>query len=239
MSSALSGNGLPVDYRSMPQRDRYRMVASSGGKPRGPLDTQMGEDIDINKLVGAHNKRREQRAQIYELIYRKCCHRIRYANDVQYVKECHFKIPEVQLWNGVPRYHLNSAIAYTMIKLKKKGFDVKYIAPDGIMVNWQRLVGTAAVTPIPTFEEPTEKTIRYVLDEVTTAAPNKDIISNGERLLHRGCTGDCCVKPNSREARDQSKIDLSKHAKLELDRQRQQDEIDRLISRRDRNGRSV
>lgn len=224
----LSQNGLSVDLRAMPPAQRYRNVSGSR-----PLDMQMGEDIDIGKLVGAHTKRRDQRAQIYELVYRRCCHRIRYANDVQYVKECHFRIPEVQLWNGIPRYHVNAVIAYTMIKLKKKGFDVKHVPPDGIMVNWQRLVGNLAAESLPTFEKSEEKVIRYQLDEVSTAAPDKMLENNASRLLHRGCHGDCCTKPGA----SKDKTDLSKHAKLELERRRQQEEIDRLVAKRDRNNR--
>jgi hypothetical protein len=79
----------------------------------------------------------EQRAKVYERIYRKCCHRIRYANDVQYVKECYFNVPDVQLWGGVPR---DQIIAYIIIRLKQKGFDVNFQSPDGVFINWNRLV---------------------------------------------------------------------------------------------------
>ena len=75
--------------------------------------------------------------------------------------------------------------------------------------------------------------IRYQLDEVSTAAPDKNVVeNNAERLLHRGCKGDCCTKIASQQA-EGGKTDLSKHAKLELERRRQQDEIDRLITKRD------
>lgn len=217
----LVGNGKPLPAELTPQ-EKMRLI--SGNRMQNfPVDNVMGEDINVGELLHTHNKRKEQRQQIYELVYRKCCHRIRYANDVQYVKECYFRVPEVQLWNGIPRYEINTVVAYIMIKLKQKGFDVKYRPPDGILVNWSRLVAQSSGVM------PTEKEVRFQVDEIGTAAkPMDQMATTRQRLAHLPCKNDCCTKPDPRKGDT-----MSREARLELERKRQQEEIDRLISKRD------
>lgn len=225
----LIGNGRPMPITQLSTtKDRFNAI-SGNRLTNYPIDNAIGEDINVGSLVGAHSKRREQRQQIYEMVYRKCCHRIRYANDVQYVKECIFRVPEVQLWNGVPRYQTNAVISYIMIRLKQKGFDVKFQRPDGVLVNWQRLVSGEKSVPA---SEQTE--IRFKLDEeATTVKPLDQMATPAERLVHDSCKGDCCTKP------DPMRPDaVSKAAQKEMERRRQQEEIDRLINKRDRNNRN-
>lgn len=218
----LVGNGRPLPT-NIPLQERMRLI--SGNRMQNfPVDNAIGDDINVGELVGAHHRRKEQRQQIYEMVYRKCCHRIRYANDVQYVKECFFRVPEVQLWNGIPRYEINSVLSYIMIKLKQKGFDVKYQRPDGVLVNWSRMVANKSLASISS-----EKEIRFQVDEIGTAVkPLDQIATAAQRLAHLPCKNDCCTKPDPRRG-DQ----LSREARLEIERKRQQEEIDRLISRRD------
>jgi len=224
----LVGNGRRLT--ALNSRDRFRQIAGNRLREEGyPIDDKLGEDIDTTDLITAHNRRREQRARVYERIYRKCCHRIRYANNVQYVRECYFKVPEVQLWDGVPRYQVNAVIAYIMIRLKQKGFDVRFQPPDGVMINWTRLVaGDQAGLVYKDLQK--ERVIRYELDEDTTnAKPLDQVATPAERLIHRGCKGDCCTQPDALKAKRVSRRKL-----LELERRKQQDEIDRLIAQRER-----
>jgi hypothetical protein len=207
----LVGNGKPLQINRM---------------ENFPIDNAIGEDIDVGQLVQSHSRRKEQRQQVYEMVYRKCCHRIRYANDVQYVKECYFRVPEIQLWNGIPRYEIKAVIAYVMIKLKQKGFDVKFQPPDGVMVNWERLVAKQAKTA----NVPAE--IRFPVDEITTKAkPLDQMATVAERLMKLPCKSDCCSGPDSMPG---GALKVSREARLEEERKRQQEEIDKLISRRDR-----
>lgn len=219
-------------------RERRRQIAGDRLREEAfPIDDKLGPDIDTTDLISAHSRRRQQRAIIYERIYRKCCHRIRYANDVQYVRECYFKVPEVQLWGGVPRYQVNAVLAYIMIRLKQKGFDVRLSPPDGLMINWSRLVaGDQAgwsYSSMSAAEEKPPREIRYELDEVNTVAkPLDQMATASERLLHRGCKGDCCTQPGSVMKPKKA----SRRKIKEMERQRQQEEIDRLIAQRDRGG---
>ena len=224
----LVGNGRRLT--AINPRDRFRQIAGNRLREEAyPIDDKLGADIDTSDLITAHNRRREQRVKVYERIYRKCCHRIRYANDVQYVCECYFKVPEVQLWGGVPRYQINAVVAYMMIRLKQKGFDVRYHPPGGLMINWTRLVaGDQAGLVYQDMKK--ERVIRYELDEDTTKAdPLDQVATPAERLLHRGCKGDCCTQPDAMKPKR-----VARHKRLELERRKQQDEIDRLIAQRER-----
>jgi hypothetical protein len=218
-------NGLRRDIGVMSGRDRYRAVAGNRLQQDFPIDDKMGDDIDVRELIETHNYRRQRREQVCERIYRKCCNRIRYAKEVQYVRECYFRVPEVQLWGGVPLYQMNQVISYCMIRLKQKGFDVRFQPPDGILINWERAVTGATKLPPPT----EEKVVRYQLDEVTTKAPTTldHAATPAERLLHKGCTKECCVKEDP--TRPQR---VSRRARAEQERQQQQAEIDRIIQSR-------
>lgn len=214
-------------------RERRRQIAGDRLREEAfPIDDKLGPDLDTTDLISAHNKRRQQRAIVYERIYRKCCHRIRYANDVQYVKECYFKVPEVQLWGGVPRYQVNAVLAYIMIRLKQKGIDVHLQPPDGLMINWSRLVSgdEAGLAYQSVVEKPPPREIRYELDEVNTK-PLEQVATPSERLMHRGCKGECCTHPDVMKPQR-----VSRRKVKEMERQRQQEEIDRLIAQRDRGG---
>lgn len=229
----LVGNGPPLPS-SLSQQERMRLVSGNRlGNPFGGAADAIGDDINVGDLVGAHNYRREQRAQVYEMMYRKCCSRIRHANDIQYSREVIFYVPEVQLWNGVPRYQINAVIGYIMIKLKQKGFDVKFQAPNAILINWERLVagqvqlGDMNVGPDG---RPLEKEVRFSLDEVKTQMrPHDQGRTPAERLIHTACQGDCCTKSNDP---NRGSVE-SRSARAELERRRQQEEIDRLIAKRD------
>lgn len=210
-------------YNGLSGKERYRAIAGDRLRSRYPIEDKLGEDIDVSELIGAHNYRKERRQQVCERIYRKCCNRIRYAKEVQYVRECYFQVPEVQLWGGVPRYQMNTVIAYCMIKLKQKGFDVRYQPPDGILINWERLVSGAKKVFV---EE--EKVVRYQLDEVNTKAqPLNQVATPAERLLHKGCTKQCCTKEDPTRPKR-----VSRKARAEQERQQQQAEIDKIIQSR-------
>jgi hypothetical protein len=191
-----------------------------------PIDEdKIGPDIDTNTLVDTHTRRRNQRAKIYEQMYRKCCQRIRYSNDVLYTKECVFKVPEVQLWGGLPRYQLNGVLAYIMLRLKQKDIDVRFLPPDSLLINWRRAVsGDAAM------KRDDDNIVRYELDEINTQVPKQldHIASNHERLIHNPCKGDCCTGPDANRPRRVNKKELR-----ELERRKQQMEIDRLIKQKE------
>jgi hypothetical protein len=51
---------------------------------------------------------------------------------------CWFLVPEIII--GVPKYDNASCIAYLLDKLKKNGFNVKYIHPNTLLISWNHWV---------------------------------------------------------------------------------------------------
>ena len=119
-------------------------------------------------LIDTHTRRRNQRAKVYEKVYPKCCQRIRHANDILYAKECTFNVPTLELWGGTPLYQVNAVIGDIMIRLKQKGFDVRYLPPDGSFINWKKAV---------TGDNRKDNVIRYELDELNKQPTPKLIMS--------------------------------------------------------------
>lgn len=187
---------------------------------------KIAPDINTSDLLDSHIRRRNQRAKICERVYRKCCQRIRHANDVLYAKECLYKVPPVQLWGGVPTYQVPVVVGYIMIRLKQKGFDVRYLPPDGVQISWKKAVSGDTFTKFDT-------TVKYELDEIASAGPKLSHLATAqERMLHEGCKGECCGGDLGRPQRVVNKKQL-----LELERRKQQLEIDRLIQQKDRSRR--
>lgn len=173
-------------------------------------------DINPLDLIETHTKKKEARIEIYEQIYEKCCQKIKYINDVLYAKECRFEVPYVR-W-GLPFYHINAVVLYIMIKLRGKGFKVTRIPPNTIYIDWRNIVET--------FSNPIE--FRFEMDETTeTATPDMKSVSLGgddrfDKMEKHGCGGDCCKKKPEKP--------ISKKHRLELERQRQQDDIKSVLA---------
>ena len=51
---------------------------------------------------------------------------------------CWFLVPEIII--GVPKYDNASCIAYLLDKLKKNGFNVRYIHPNTLLISWNHWV---------------------------------------------------------------------------------------------------
>lgn len=173
-------------------------------------------DIDPLELIETHDRKKQFRIQIYEDIYSKCCQKIRYVNDVLYKKECTFNVPEVR-W-GLPRYHIHAVLSYILIKLRGKGFHVAYIPPTQIYINWRKIVDTLS-SPSPVVYE-------FDLKESTVPKPTNTKLGGDERferLERDGCGGDCCTKSSPK------KKHISRKQRLELARQRNQEEIKSIL----------
>ena len=117
-------------------------------------------------------------------------------------------------------YQRNGVVGYIMIKLKKKGMDVRLIPPGGVLISWQRLVAGDRALP-----EPEGKVVRYELDEIgTQATPPYQMATAAERLVHKPCKGDCCI--------DRKPARVTRRKRFDMERRRDQNEIDRLIKER-------
>ncbi len=178
------------------------------------------KDIDIDKLIFTHKKRFTQRQQTYEKIYYKCCAKIKFTNNTLYSKDCNFTVPFVQY--GLPLYHINSCVIYLLLRLNDKGFKVKYEFPNKLFISWEKLVNKhtkdvdLSKVAFQLSKESSVPKLQYIPRIPTTA----------ERLIE-GCGGDCCKDKKKRNK-------LGRRARLEQERQLQQNQIAHLINKKDK-----
>jgi len=236
-------------------------------RPNGPNDEAPNEnDIDLDRLVGVHQKRSNARKKIYEDIYLGCCKKIELTNDILKARTCKFHVPYARF--GLPLYHVNACSTYLLLRLHDQGFQIKFVPPNQLYISWERIVKERLSLTTKTFKLDTSMDssvpkLKYIPPKGynlpsypsgqfrgrntwngfngTSAYPPTLPPSMGnhyysgssstkmQRLLdHKGCGGDCC-KNDSKKAKR-----TSRRARLEMERQVQQDQIANLISRKDR-----
>lgn len=96
----------------------------------------MSTDLDLYELKSVHARRQKTKAEIYEKQYKKACQKVKHYNNKYFVKECIYTVPNLQ-W-GYPLFHVQTCICYIMVKLKKAGFDVKFMHPNSIYISWNK-----------------------------------------------------------------------------------------------------
>lgn len=85
------------------------------------------KEHDLNTLK-AYN-------QILERVHKQIKVASRQKNDNQC---CWFVVPEIIL--GIPKYELNSCIAYIIHELQENGFKIKYTHPNLLFISWTHWV---------------------------------------------------------------------------------------------------
>lgn len=181
------------------------------------------DDINVSELVTTHNTRKQTRMKTYMEIYSKCCSKIKYVNDVLLKRECIFSIPSVT-W-GLPYYQHKAALGFIMIKLRGKGFNVKYANNDAIYINWEKIVDE--IMNGPRKDRMSNTSELGIAD--TTVPKISNIKYKDERfqkLGKNGCEGDCCKN----ETKKISKIQHTKQ-NLEYARQQQQQKIIKMLKK--------
>lgn len=93
------------------------------------------DDISLSNLYRKRFDREKTRLETYQQIYRKVMNKIMFVNNVYEGTEYLYSVPP--FISGKPLFDARSCVAFVMVKLKKKGFIVKYVHPNLIYVNWQ------------------------------------------------------------------------------------------------------
>lgn len=190
--------------------------------------SQADDDIlNVNQLVITHNRRKDTRQKVYNDIYKKCCNKIKYINDVLLERECYFSIPTFR-W-GLPFYQHKAALGFIMIKLRGKGMDVHYTNEGQIYINWNKLVEEAMNDNYPARQMTADG---IPMDIADTTVPKPTNISMKDERFHKlemeGCGGECCTtKKNHANSTEVKRV--SKKQRLELARQQQQDRIKNML----------
>ena len=91
--------------------------------------------ISINELYKIQEKKEIDKIKIYKLILSKFYEKIIYLSKMGRI-ELFYQLPDILY--GLPLYDKNACICYIIYNLRKKGFFVKYIHPNGIHINWNK-----------------------------------------------------------------------------------------------------
>lgn len=98
-------------------------------------------EIEIHKLFDKYHKKQQRRIKIYDKVYSKIIHKIKsVCNKGASIFSTYFVIPEYQF--GCPLYNQTTCIAYSIIKLRKLGFDVTYTHPNFLYISWHKFINT-------------------------------------------------------------------------------------------------
>ena len=98
-------------------------------------------DIEIHQLFDKYHKKQQRRIRIYEKIYNKIIYKIKsISNKGWSTFATYYVIPEYMF--GCPLYDQTTCIAYSIIRLRKVGFDVKYTHPNFLYVSWHKFINT-------------------------------------------------------------------------------------------------
>lgn len=189
-----------------------------------PISTnQKLTDIDVDDLITTHNTRKRTRLKVYNEIYSKCCNKIKYINDVLLERECKFTIPRFR-W-GLPLFQHKAALGFVMIRLRGKGFDVKYIDNDKIYINWNKLVESVVNDSYPAIKYSADG-IRIDVADTTVPKPSNIKDERFNKMEQEGCGGECC-KAKKQDLKKNRPI--IKKQRLELARQQQQSKIRHML----------
>ena len=94
--------------------------------------------LKMHDLFEKSNQKQLKRMEIYDEVLVKCHKRIQYNSQLERTY-CFYQIPEFIL--GVPLYNINEMKEYIINSLKKNGFQIMYIDPNWIFINWGHQLG--------------------------------------------------------------------------------------------------
>ncbi len=94
--------------------------------------------LKMHDLFEKSNQKQLKRMEIYDDVLVKCHKRIQYNSQLERTY-CFYQIPEFIL--GVPLYNVNDMKEYIINSLKKNGFQIMYIEPNWVFINWGHQLG--------------------------------------------------------------------------------------------------
>jgi len=95
----------------------------------------MSTQIDINTLFETTNHKTLKRLETYDKILKQCHCRIKYYSKFEKTT-CFFAIPEFII--GVPLFNVEELRQYMMNSLTKNGFQLMYLHPNWLMIDWSK-----------------------------------------------------------------------------------------------------
>jgi len=93
----------------------------------------MSSQLNINDLFETTNHKTLRRLETYDGILKQCHCRIKYYSKFEKTT-CFFAVPEFII--GVPLFDVQELRQYVINSLKKNGFQIMYLHPNWLMIDW-------------------------------------------------------------------------------------------------------
>jgi len=114
----------------------------------------MSSQLNINDLFETTNHKTLRRLETYDKILQQCHCRIKYYSKFEKTT-CFFAIPEFII--GVPLFDIQELRQYMINSLKKNGFQIMYLHPNWLMIDWSKRKKS-----LQKVQENTQSTIKQV-----------------------------------------------------------------------------
>ena len=114
----------------------------------------MSSQLNINDLFETTNNKTLRRLETYDKILQQCHCRIKYYSKFEKTT-CFFAIPEFII--GVPLFDVQELRLYVINSLKKNGFQIMYLHPNWLMIDWSKKKKS-----LQKLQENTQSTIKQI-----------------------------------------------------------------------------
>jgi hypothetical protein len=91
--------------------------------------------MNIFELTKIHKRKQQNRIKLYDDMLNQCHLKILSCSKSNKTT-CNYRVPRMKF--GTPLYNQKACIAYMMLKLRKNGFNAKYVNQDYIHVSWTK-----------------------------------------------------------------------------------------------------
>jgi hypothetical protein len=92
--------------------------------------------INMFELTKIHKRFQQNKIKVYDEILGDCQKKIYNVVKTNDLSECFFTIPMYKF--GLPKFNRNACLAHVLIKLRKNGFDAKFVPQNSIHVSWEK-----------------------------------------------------------------------------------------------------
>lgn len=114
--------------------------------------------INIEELHRQHDKKEEERINVYDQILKKVHQKILMTNELSKDKFCFYSVPMYVY--GLPLFNTNNCIIYLTQKLTDNGFYVRYTDPNLLLISWLQKPKKSSIN-YPKIQDSKKKSIGY------------------------------------------------------------------------------
>ena len=130
----------------------------------------------MDELYQTINSKKLKRYETYDSILKKCHSRILYNSGLQRTY-CFYQIPEFII--GMPLYDINELRNYIMNSLKTNGFELLYIEPNWLFIQWN-IKGAKSLTKNTNVNKPIDNQYK----STDTYKPSGSFIYDDKSLMN-------------------------------------------------------